>query len=44
MKPTLKPNPVRLQILGDLLANKPGRLAGNVSAQSIDILAKRWLG
>lgn len=42
MKPTAKPNPVRQQILGDLVANKPSGLAKNVSWQSIDVLARRW--
>lgn len=43
MKPQAKPNPIRQQILGDLVGNKDRGLAKNVSWQTIDVLAKRWL-
>lgn len=42
-KPVAKPNQIRVQILGELVANKQGRLANNVSGHSVEILAKRWL-
>lgn len=41
-KPVNKGNLLHQQILGELLANKPGRLAGNVSDLSIERAAKRW--
>lgn len=42
-KPQAKPNPIRLQILGELVENKPRRLANNVSDENVNVLAKRWI-
>lgn len=38
-----KVNPLHTQILGYLVANKPKGLAGNVSEENVDRMAKRWI-
>lgn len=38
-----KVNPIHQQILGSLLANKPRTLAGNVSDENVEIIARRWI-
>lgn len=42
MKPIGKTNLLHQQILGSLVANKQGTLAGNVSWENCDRAARRW--